>query len=94
MDGGSSLNLIYVDTLQKMQVDKSRIEPSRTTFKGIIPGKEARCNGRVMVDVVFGTPDNYRVEELIFNIVPFQSGYHTLLGRDAFARFHAIPHYA
>ena len=94
MDGGSSLNLIYEDTLQKMQFDKSRIEPSRTTFKGIIPGKEARCSGRVTLDVVFGTPDNYRVEELIFNIVPFRSGYHALLGRDAFARFHAIPHYA
>ena len=70
MDGGSSLNLIYEDTLQKMQFDRSRIQPSRTTFKGIVPGKEARCTGKVMLDVVFGTPNNYRTEELIFDIVP------------------------
>ena len=33
-------------------------------------------------------------EELFFDIVPFQSGYHALLGRTAFARFNAVPHYA
>ena len=27
-------------------------------------------------------------------IVPFGSGYHALLGRTAFARFNAVPHYA
>ena len=32
MDEGSGLNLIYEDTLDKMQIDKSRIEQSSTTF--------------------------------------------------------------
>ena len=27
------------------------------------------------------------------DIVPFRSGYHALLGRTAFARFNAVPHY-
>ena len=44
--------------------------------------------------MVFGSPDNFRSEELIFNIVPFRSGYHALLGRTAFARFNMVPHYA
>ena len=44
--------------------------------------------------MVFGFPDNFRSEELIFDIVPFCSGYHALLGRTAFARFNAVPHYA
>ena len=39
-------------------------------------------------------PDNFLSEELIFDIVPFRSGYHALLGRTAFARFNAVPHYA
>ena len=93
MDGGSGLNLIYEDTLEKMQFDRSRIEHSNTTFRGIIPGKEARCSGRIVLDVVFGTPENYRSEELLFHIVPFPSGYHAMLGRDAFTKFQAIPHY-
>jgi len=94
MDGGSSLNLIYSDTVKKMGIDPSRIKPSNTTFKGVIPGVEAWCTGSVSLEVVFGSPDNFRSEDLIFDIVPFRSGYHSLLGRIAFARFNAVPHYA
>ena len=94
MDGGSSLNLIYSDTVWKMGIDPSRIKPSNTTFKGVIPGIEARCSGTVTLEVVFGSPENFHSEELIFDIVPFRSGYHALLGRIAFAHFNAILHYA
>ena len=44
--------------------------------------------------MVFGSPDNFRSEELFFDIVPFRSGYHALLERTAFAKFNAVPHYA
>ena len=44
--------------------------------------------------MVFGSPDNFRSEELIIDTVPFRSGYHALLGRTAFAKFNAVPHYA
>ena len=64
------------------------------TFKGVIPGVEAHCTGSVTLEVVFGSPDNFRSEELIFDIVPFRSGYHALLGRTEFAKFNAVPHYA
>ena len=94
MDGGSSLNLLYQDTVCKMGIDPSRIKPTKTTFKGVIPGVEAHCTGSVTLEVVFGSPDNFQSEELIFDIVPFRSGYHALLGRTAFARFNAAPHYA
>ena len=93
MDGGSSLNLLYQD-VRKMGIHPSRIKPTKTTFKGVIPGVEARCTGSITLEVVFGSPDNFRSEELIFDIVPFRNGYHALLGRTAFARFNAVPHYA
>ena len=69
MDGGSSLNLLYQDTVRKMGIDPSMIKPTKTTFKGVIPGVEANCTGSVTLDVVFGSPDNFRSEELIFDIV-------------------------
>ena len=94
MDGGSSLNLIYQDTVRKMGIDPTRISQSNTTFKGVIPVPEARCMGSIVLEVVFGSPDNFRSEELTFNIAPFRSGYHALLGRTAFARFNVVPHYA
>ena len=69
MDDGSSLNLLYQDTVRKMGIDPSRIKPTKTTFKGVIPGVEARCTGSITLEVVFGSPDNFRSKELIFNIV-------------------------
>lgn len=59
MDGGSSLNLLYQDTVQKMGIDPSKIKPTKTTFKGVIPGVEASCTGSVTLEVVFGSPDNF-----------------------------------
>ena len=93
MDGGSSLNLIYQDTVRRMGIDPSRISQSNTTFEGVIPGVEAYSRGSVVLEVTFGSPGNSRSEELLFTIAPFQSGYHALLGRTAFARFNALPHY-
>ena len=94
MDGDSSLNLIYQDTVRKMGIDPSRISLSNTTIKGVIPGVEAHCTGSLVLEVVFGSPDNFRSEELTFDIAPFRSGYHALLGRTTFTHFNAVPHYA
>lgn len=41
--------------------------------------------------MVFGTPENYRVESLCFEVILFSGGYHALLGRPTFAKFMAIP---
>ena len=94
MDSGSSLNLLYEDTVCKMGIDSSKIKPTTTTFKGVTPGIEAHFTGSITLEVVFGMPDNFRSEDLIFDFVPFRSGYHALLGRTAFACFNAVPHYA
>ena len=94
MDGGSSLNLIYEDTVRRMGINPSRISQSNTAFEGVIRGVEAYGRGSITLEVVFSSPDNFRSEELIFDIVVFRSGYHALLGRTTFARFNAVPHYA
>ena len=94
MDGGSGLNLLYQDTVCKMGIDHSMIKPTKSTFRGIIRGVEASCTGSITLEVVFGSSDNFRSERLNFYIAPFRSGYQALLGRAAFARFNAIPHYA
>ena len=93
MDGDNSLNLIYQDTICKMGIYPSRISQSSTTFNGVIPGVEAHCWGSLVLEVTFDSPNNFRSEELLFNIAPFSSGYHALLGRTTFACFNAIPNY-
>ena len=77
-----------------MGIDPTKIRHSNTTFKGVMPGPGAHCTGSLLLEVIFGFPDNFRSENLTFHIALFQSGYQALLGREAFACFNAIPHYA
>jgi hypothetical protein len=59
MDGGSSINIMYVDTLRQMKIPESRLRPSSTTFHGIVPGKCAQPLGQIALEVVFGEPNNF-----------------------------------
>ena len=77
-----------------MGIDPTKICHRNTTFKGVTPGPGAHCTGSLLLEVIFGFPDNFRSEHLTFHIAPFQSGYQALLRCEAFAHFNAIPHYA
>jgi hypothetical protein len=94
MDGGSSLNLIYADTLRKIKIPMNDLLPTETSFHGIVPGKPTYPLGAIHLDAIFGTPANFRKEKIEFEVVEWPSQYHVILGRPAFARFMAVPHYA
>ncbi|KAK1648903.1 hypothetical protein QYE76_066708 [Lolium multiflorum] len=94
MDGGSSINIMYYETFQRLGLPDSRLENTKVTFHGIVPGRKAFPIGKVTLPVTFGTPVNYRTERITFEVVNFRSSYHCVLGRQAFARFMATPHYA
>jgi hypothetical protein len=94
MDGGSGINIIFTKTLREMSIPLSVLKASDTTFHGIVPGKAVTPLGKLSLDVVFGHESNFRKEKLDFEVVDWQSQYHAILGRPAFARFMAVPHYA
>ena len=94
MDGGSGINLMFASTLAAMRIPQCSLEQSDTTFHGIVPGKGIFPLGKIGLDVIFGKPDNFRQERLEFEVVDWPSQYHAILGRVAFARFLAVPHYA
>ena len=94
MDGGSGINIIYVDTLKVMGIPVGRLQRSENAFHGIVPGKAVRSGGMIALDVIFGEHINFRKEKLDFEVVDWPSQYNAILGRTAFARFMAIPHYA
>ena len=41
MDGGSGLNIIYIEMLDAMGIDQMRIRPTGAPFHGIVPRKQA-----------------------------------------------------
>jgi len=67
--------------------------PTDTSFHGIVPTKAEVPLGKVALDVIFGAPENFRREKIEFEVVDWPSQYHAILGRPAFARFMAVPHY-
>jgi hypothetical protein len=93
MDGGSSLNIIYAETLGLLQIDLSSIWAGAAPFHGIIPGKRVQPLGQLDLPVCFGTPSNFRKETLTFEVVGFRGTYHAVLGRPCYAKFMAVPNY-
>jgi hypothetical protein len=93
MDGGSSLNIIYAETLGLLGVDLSTIRAGATPFHRIVPGKRVLPLGQLDLPVCFGTPSNFRKETLTFEMVGFRGTYHAVLGRPCYAKFMVVPNY-
>jgi hypothetical protein len=94
MDAGSGINLIYARTLKAMCISLTSLKPIDCSFHGIVPGAANYPLGRIELDVCFGSSGNYRKEKLEFEVMDWPSQYHAILGRPAFAKFMAVPHYA
>jgi hypothetical protein len=93
MDGGSSLNIIYAETLGLLGTDLSTIRAGAAPFHGIVPGKRVLPLGQLDLPVCFETPSNFRRETLMFEVVGFRGTYHAVLGRPCYAKFMAVPNY-
>jgi hypothetical protein len=93
MDGGSSLNIIYAETLGLLGVDLSTIRAGAAPSHRIVPDNRVLPLGQLDLPVCFGTPSNFRKETLTFEVVGFRGTYHTVLGRPCYAKFMAIPNY-
>ncbi|KAK1649157.1 hypothetical protein QYE76_066962 [Lolium multiflorum] len=89
MDGGASLNIMYLETLERMNLTKEQLKHSTTEFHGVVPGKKANSLGSIKLPVAFGDVNNYREEMITFEVVPFKSSYHVIFGRPTYHKFHA-----
>jgi hypothetical protein len=93
MDAGSGINLIYAKTLWAMHISLEFLKPTDYSFHGIVPGSANYPLGRIALNVCFGNRQNYRRKKLDFEVMDWPSQYHAILGRSAFLRFMAVPHY-
>ena len=60
IDGGSSINILYRDTMEKLSIKAKQLMPSRTVFHGIMPGLSCSPIGKIKIDVLFGDKDHFR----------------------------------
>ena len=54
MDGGSGLNILYVDNLDAMCIPRSKLHPVSSPFHGMISGTQAYPLGQIDLPVTFG----------------------------------------
>jgi hypothetical protein len=56
MDEGSSLNILYAETLGLLQIDLSSIRPARRPFTGSSPGNASNPSDNSICPSASGTP--------------------------------------
>jgi hypothetical protein len=59
VDGGSSLNLLFLKTFDQMGLSGSLLHPSWAPFHGIAPGAAATPIGQITLPITFRTRENF-----------------------------------
>ena len=93
MDGGSGLNILYVDTLDAMRIPWSELRPVSSPFHSVILGMQAHPVRQINLPITFGDLANFYLKVLTFKVVDFPRSYHAILGRPCYAKFMVIPNY-
>src|SRR4051812_1592356 len=73
IDSGSSINILYRDMMIKLGISESELQPSRTTFHGIVPSLSCTPLGRIRLDVVFGSEENFCRVPIWFEVADLSS---------------------
>jgi hypothetical protein len=64
VDGGSTLNILFLKTFDQMGLSRALLHPSRAPFHGIVPGAAATPVGQIALPVTFGTRENFCTETI------------------------------
>jgi hypothetical protein len=93
MDGGSGLNLMYLDTFEGLGLGRELLKTSMYPFYRVVLGKQSTPLRQIHFPITFGDVSNYRTEMLTFEVVDFSRPYHIILGQPCYVKFMAIPSY-
>jgi hypothetical protein len=94
IDGGASLNLMMRKTFIEMGLNLAELTPMHDTFLGIIPGQSSTPNGRIDLEVSYGSGENKCKEMLTFEVASFDIVYNCILGMPFLVKFRAVIHTA
>jgi hypothetical protein len=91
IDGGAGLNVISHAAFKQLQIPGSRLGPSRP-FSGVGP-QPVYPLGSITLPVTFETEENFRTENVQFDVAEVNLPFNAMIGRPALYRFVAIAHY-
>src|SRR6266542_5351968 len=76
-----------------MKILCSELNRSSAPFHGVIPRTSAIPLGQISLPVTLGTWENFRTENISFEVADFEMAYHAIFERPALAKFMVVPHY-
>jgi hypothetical protein len=91
IDGGAGLNVISHDAFKQLQILGSWLGPS-CPFSGVGP-QPVYPLGSIALPVTFGTEENFRTENVQFDVAEVNLPFNAIIGRPALYLFMAIAHY-
>jgi hypothetical protein len=91
IDGGAGLNVISHAAFKQLQILGSRLGPSRP-FSRVGP-QPVYPLGSIALPVTFRIEENFRTENVVFDVAEVNLPFNAIIGRPALYRFMAIAHY-
>jgi hypothetical protein len=91
IDGGTGLNVISHAAFKQLQIPRPRLGPSRP-FSGVGP-QPVYPLGSIALPVTFRTEENFRTENVVFDVAEVNLPFNAIIGRPTLYRFMAIAHY-
>jgi hypothetical protein len=91
IDGGAGLNVISHAAFKQLEIPRSRLGPSRP-FSRVGP-QPVYPLGSIALLVTFGIEENFRTENVQFDVAEVSLPFNAITGRLALYRFMAIAHY-
>jgi hypothetical protein len=91
IDGGAGLNVISHAAFRQLQISGSRLGPSRPFF-GVGP-QPVYPLGSIALSVTFRTEENFRMENVVFDVAEVNLPFNAIIDRPTLYRFMDIVHY-
>nr|ABA99142.1 retrotransposon protein, putative, Ty3-gypsy subclass [Oryza sativa Japonica Group] len=92
VDGGSSADVIFAEAYAKMGFPTQALTPAPASLCGF-GGEAVQVLGQALSMIAFGSGENRREEQVLFDVVDIPYNYNGIFGRATLNKFEAISHH-
>jgi hypothetical protein len=79
VDGGSSLNILFLKTFNQMGLPRSALRLSQTPFHGIVCEVAVTPVDQITLPITFRNQENFGIEYIQFEVANFEMAYNAFL---------------